>query len=824
MKEDHAHPVATALLTVGAGLSAESVYAGSGISHFVEHMVFKGSSKRDANQIRQEVKSYGGEINGSTGLDSANYYITIPKENLKSALLLLEDIVFHPALDPKEIQNESEVILKEIRLNQDDPSRKIMRRLWETSFFEHPYKLPVIGYEELFKKLTAKDLHKYHSLRYNANNTILTVVGDIEKDEILAEIKKIFGPGIRQGNSIITLPVEPEQNSTRQSADFEEINLGYMAIGYHSVEASAKDLYSLDVLAIILGSWDGSRLNKSLVKEKQLLYTVSSYNYTPKYPGLFIVYGIGAPEKLDLAKKQILEEVENIAESGVSDEELNTAKRQVIASYISSLETTSGQAGALSQSKFLTGDARFSEKYVKEIGKIDNTSLVRVAKKYLNPNAMTASILYPRSFAENVSPDKVFSSEALLPEKHVLSNGIRVILKEDHRLPKISIVSAFLGGLRAETEENNGISNLTSSMLLKGTKNRKEAQIREVIENSGGTISSFSGNNTFGVSLELLTETKNNALDVLHDVIVNPIFPEEEIVKQKEKIIASIQAESDDIYSEGFLKLRKELFGSYPYSMRTLGKKTTLENLTRRDIQKFHKTFCTSQNMVLSIVGDFESQTMLKRLEDLFSDVNKNALDFKWQAFRPSSGIKKEMFEMPKEQSLATIGFIGTTLKNSDRNCLDVLSSILSGEDGRLFSSIRDTQGMSYALGSFSQPGVDTGFFAAFAATDAEHLEKVKNVLLEEFKRIRSGKISEEEVQLSKTSLIGGQRIQLQSFGAFAYQMALDEIYGLGFDYYRDYANRISLIGREDIIKTVKKYIDFNNFAAVTVLGSSGDN
>ena len=822
IKEDRTHPVATVLLTLGAGLSAEDNLAGSGVSHFVEHMVFKGSVKRDANQIRQEVKSYGGAINGSTGLDSANYYITLPSEHVKNALLLIEDMVFHPIFERKEIENEREVILKEIRLNQDDPSRKIMRRLWETSFLDHPYKLPVIGYESLFKELKANDLQNYHSLRYVPNNAILTVTGDIDKNKVLDDIKRVFGPLNRKGNSIITLPVEPEQNSVRQSKDRDEINLAYLAISYHTVEASSADLYLLDVLAIILGNWDGSRLNRKLVKDKRLLYTISSYNYTPRFPGLFIIYGIGDPENISDSKEAILEEIEKIIVSGISKEELEAVKAQVIASYIASFETTGGQAGALSQSKFLTGDALFFERYVKEIEKIDSVALGKIAKKYLRQNSLTTSIIYPTSFTGAPKSSESPRQEKSVPQKHILSGGMRLILMEDHRLPKLSMVCAFMGGLRAETRENNGISNLTSSMLLKGTKKRDESQIREAMENRGGIISSFSGKNTFGIFLEALSGDSANALDIFEDVIKNSVFPEEEIDKQKEKIFALILAEEDDIYNVGFLEMRKDLFGDYPYSMRTLGEKTTVENLTQSDIRDFYEKFCTSQNMVLSIVGDFDSARMLLEIKKRFADMNKNQVDFKWPTPPGQSGVKKTDINLPKEQSLAVIGFRGVSIDDTQRDRLSVLSSVLSGEDGRLYRSVRDALGISYTLGSFSQAHIDTGYFASYAATDKKHLLDVKNILFSEVKKIKTGKISENEIQLSKASLIGKQRISLQSFGAFAYQTALDEIYDLGFDAYLNYAKRISRITRKDVIETAQKYIDFDNFALVTVTGSEG--
>ena len=152
IKEEHSHALVTIQVTVGVGLSSEGAYAGTGISHFVEHMMFKGTSKRKPGDVEKEVKSYGGEISGWTGLDSTGYSITVPKDYTNEVLLLMEDVIFHPVFDGAELKKEKQVILKEINLNRDDPTRRVMRKLWQTSFIEHPYKEPLIGHEGLFKK------------------------------------------------------------------------------------------------------------------------------------------------------------------------------------------------------------------------------------------------------------------------------------------------------------------------------------------------------------------------------------------------------------------------------------------------------------------------------------------------------------------------------------------------------------------------------------------------------------------------------------------------------------------------------------------------
>ncbi|MGB2705848.1 MAG: pitrilysin family protein [Candidatus Omnitrophota bacterium] len=840
IKEEHSNPIVSVLATVDAGLSSEGAYTGTGISHFVEHTLFKGTSKRKPGEIEEEVKSFGGTINAWTGLDSTTYAVTVPKEHAGEALDLTEDIVFHPAFEAREVEKEREVILKEIKLNNDDPSRRVMRQLWETAYLKHPYKIPIIGYEGLFKGLNRGDLVKYHSLRYTPGNIVLVVVGDIDKDEALSRIKKTFGKNERKRDSVAFVPLEPPQNSPRILKGHAQINLGYLAMGFHTVALSDRDVYALDVLGIILGDWDGSRLNRKLVKDERLLYTVGAFNYTPKYPGLFIVYGVGDYERLEKAKKEILNEIKKIAQDGAEESELEAAKNIVVSGYIDLLETTGGLARAVSQSEFLAGDPSFFEKYVGNVKKVDNNAVRRAARKYLAEKNLTVSYLLPMSRAEtgaragtgsssgsivsgqNLSPRRVSRPVPTEPTKVVLPNGIRLILKENPRLPKVSVVCVFLGGLMAETKENNGISGLTSAMLLKGTKKRSESQIKAFLESRGGKISHFSGKNSLGVFLESLSENTSESLDVLSDIILNPVFPEEEIEKQKEKIYAAIKAEDDDVYSTGFLKLRKAVFENYPYGMRVLGEPGSVERITKKDIQNFYRKFAVAGNMVVAVVGDFQAQSMPREIEKRFSALERGTFDIKTTKPAPLSGVKKVTCDMPREQSLVLVGFRGATFEGKDRYGLSLLSSVLSGENGRLYKAIRNELGLSYALGVFSVPGIDTGFIVSYAATDEKNLEKAKNILFRELEKAGKGVVPEEEINLAKTSLIGRQKIFLQTNTALARKMALDELYGMGYDAYEKYPQQIQGVGQEAIADVSEKYIDLNRSCVVTIYGRKG--
>ena len=786
-------------------------------------MVFDGTSDIPASSIRSKIKSMGGVTNGFTGLDKTEYYITVPTKNAYEAIRLLGDITFNPAFREEDVEKEKGVILSEIRLNLDDPSSRVMRSLWNTAYREHPYKLPIIGYEDSLKSLKREDLIRYHKLRYSTNNAILTVAGDVKKDSVFSEIKNIFGNYKMGKNPNIAVPLEGGQNSRRKSTDYMETNLGYLAMGYHTISMPDKDLHALDVLGIILGDWDGSRLNKKLVKNDKLLYAVSSTNYTPKYPGLFIIYGVGDYKSLEFAQNGILDVIEKIKNGSISDDEISAAKNIVISQYIQSLETSAGLASQMSQGEFFAGDPDFFKNYVDAVKLLKKDDILHVAKKYLNNNNLTVSYLYPNYALGDSEKDTSQASHAYVPKKIELQNGIRLILKEDHRIPKISIVCAFLGGTRVESEMDNGISNLTSAVLLKGTNSRKESDIKPFIEKSGGMISHFSGKNSFGISASVLSDNIESLLDILEDVLANPSFPKEEIDKEKDKILAAIKAEENDIYSVGFQSLSKELFPNYHYGFRVIGEEVSLKNLDREDLIDFHKKFCVTENLVIAVSGDFDPLSLKSLIEKKFSRMPRKVIDIKSSKPSALNDLKEKSLQMDKKQSMVVIGFRGTAVDNIDKYPLQILASILSGENGRLYSKIRDDLGVSYAQGAFQNAGLDAGYVITYVATDEINIKKTKEIILEELDKIKSGDIENEEIALAKAELVGQYEISLERQIAISYEMGLDELYDIGYDSYMDYSKNIMSITKDEVIKTATKYFVSDESAIITITGTKGE-
>lgn len=460
IKEDHRNPLVVFSVFIDSGSASEDEYAGTGISHLIEHMLFKGTRKYPAGSIEDILNRYGGDIEAYTSYDYTGYSIIILKEHLDTAIDVLKEMLTAPVFDAKELKKEMAVIEREMDMGKDDPDKKLSRMTFETAFLAHPYRIPAIGYKENFIKLTKEDLVKFFKAHYAPEKMTVSVVGDIGARDALDKIKMSFGTIPRGNNTIMVRPKEPPQAAERFLEETADIDGAYMNLSFRSTGLLDDDLYAMDLLAFIMGQGESSILNENLRMKDQLVLSVSAYNYTPKDPGLFIISSVLKEENTPGAINAILSQIENLKQAGVSQAELLKAKNNFIADYVFQKETIEAQANDMAQSQLLTGSPDFFKQYVENIKAVTPEDIKQAASKYLNRHNMTVTILSKSGKSIKKESDVGLEKEKEDVRKVLLSNGIPLIISENHSLPVIAVSILFKGGLRIENENNNGISML----------------------------------------------------------------------------------------------------------------------------------------------------------------------------------------------------------------------------------------------------------------------------------------------------------------------------------------------------------------------------
>ena len=272
VKENHNLPLVSLFLCFLTGSAQEEQLSGSGIAHFIEHMVFKGTSMRAAGEVFREIESYGGTINAFTSYDYTGYKITVPRQFVFLALEILADMAMNATFDEQELEKERQVVLKEIKLRYDDPQRYASRILWQTAYSAHPYKYPILGEEALFQNLTREDLLRFYEAKYASDNMVLAIVGDVETDTVLTCAENYFKNFQRKAISDFRGEPEPKQKKIRKYEEKFTAGLTYLLLGYHSVAVTNEDCSSLDVLGTILGEGKSSRLYRLICNKKRVNY------------------------------------------------------------------------------------------------------------------------------------------------------------------------------------------------------------------------------------------------------------------------------------------------------------------------------------------------------------------------------------------------------------------------------------------------------------------------------------------------------------------------------------------------------------------------
>jgi len=476
-----------------------------------------------------------------------------------------------------------------------------------------------------------------------------------------------------------------------------------------------------------------------------------------------------------------------------------------------------GQASDIGSNWLLTRDLNFSRHYLDAVQEVTVAAIKRVAANYLRENNLTVISLNPKgSLAAKSEGAKVGAAGEI--QKFELSNGLRLLVREDPRLPLVAMGAVFRSGLLAETPQTNGITRLMAKVLLKGTKTRTAEQIANEIESVGGSISSDAGNNSFSVSVDVTNPDVKLGVDLLSDVLLNATFPEKAIAREREIQIASIQQEEEQLTSVARNIMRQALFLQHPYALRSNGSVESVKGLTQKDLIEFRDRYVVAKNGVIYVFGDVKASEVKQLVEQMLGKMQPGALALT-DAKPPMPLGKPETVESRKDkaQGVIMVGFRGASLSSPDRYALELIDEASSDLGSRFFIRIREQMGLAYYVGASQMQGLVPGLFAFYLGTDPQKIEPVKTALLDEIHKLANDGLTPVELERAKKKLIGQQEIANQSNDAFGYHCALDELYGLGFNYYKQLERDVNGVTLEQIKQVAAKYFRDQPYVLATV-------
>jgi zinc protease len=814
--------VVTVKLCVKVGSSYEKE-SEAGITHLIEHMIFKGTETKKPEDIVGVIEALGGYMNAFTSHDYTCYYVAGPSAVIEKALDILSDVVFHPYFDPLELEREKEVVIEEMKMRLDNPFVVLFENLMEASYKKYPYRRPIIGYENTVKSFKREDLLNFLNHFYTPKNMTLIVVGNLEEKKLFSLINKYFSSLPKRKLKKVPFPMEPYTEKPSLIWIERPVKEGYFAFTLPGASFKDEDAPYLDLLSEILGGGESSRLYIRLKRDLNLVKSIATSSFTPYGPGLFEIYGTADPQNFKEIIKETLLELEKIKLSGVSNEELNKAKTQILSDFIFSSETSEGLSSTLSNFQLVRGSYKDVLWYQKKIETATIEDLIRVSKKYFNPQKLVVSFLSEKKLFKEVDLQNLIKSFDPKPSPKIftLDNNLKVILYPQNDIPSVGITLAFPGGLRYENKEINGLFQALTLLWTRGTKKYTAEELAEKLESIGTTIKSFTGRNTFGLKMLSLSSKLDESLEYFKEVLLYPSFEERECEKAKPELFSLLLRQQDQPVSLAVNEFIKILFPDHPYGLNSAGSLEFYQKFTCEDLKTLYKKFVRPEKGVLVITGNFELTSVKEKIKNLFKDwkseTQETTLEEPEPTFpkNPFTRVEKETF-----QTQILLGFQTPGLNAKEKVALEVLNSALSGQNGRLFRILRDEKSLAYVVTSFLIFYPKKSAFVLYMGCSPEKEKSAISGFWEILEEIKTQGLLPEEIERAKNRLIGSQKLDLQSNLSISEEMAVNEVLGLGWNYSFLYENLVKSVTDEDIKNLIETFFKREN-AVLFILGKN---
>ena len=837
-------PVVTTMLAYRVG-AADEEPGQTGLSHYLEHLLFKGTDKLAPGDIDRLTQRNGGANNAYTSEDMTVYHFDFAADRWTEALAIEADRLRNTRIDAKhEFQQEKGAVIAELKGGEDRPwdleNKAILPLLFPPG---SPYAHPVIGEEDHVRAATAEVIRRHYDTWYYPNNAALVIAGGFDPDKAVPLVKALFG-AVPRGDLPARKPA-PDTNPRAKQVRKEfvsKFDVPRLLVGFNTVRAGEPDDYVLDVLDDILAGGKTSRLYRKLVEDERLANEVSSNNSAGRYPGWFAVQVELLKGKSRARVEELLfAELGKLASEPVSEAELRRVRRGVLANFIYSRESVHGLADFVARAAVLHGP-EYATTYLDKVLAVTPADIQRAAAKYLakdkavvvwsvpeegkgaekgeRRDSPPSSVATARGRKTAGGKPAARSLDLTDAKRVVLPNGLTLLMLPNRRLP-IVVADAYVADVRLrEPADQSGVAALVGEMLEEGTPTHSGTEISTLIEDAGGSLSLSAS----GGSLKVLTPDADLGLGLLFDCLANPAFPADALDRKRDQLLSVIADVETQPQNRARALFQSLVYGDHPFGRSSYGKRAVVEKLSPADCRAFHRAAFAPNNTTVALVGDFDPADMAARVERLTANWKRADLPKPAPAAPPAAGkpVERLVSDPSAAQTHVYLGHLGVTRKNPDYYKLLVLDNVLGTGPGftdRLSATLRDRQGLAYtvraeiAASATDQPGTFTGYIGTFP----DKYTWVRDGFLREVRRIRDEPPTAREVDDAKKYLLGSLPFKLSTNERVAGQLLLAERYGLGLDFLDSYREGVAAVTPADVQAVAKKYLQPGKLVVVAV-------
>ena len=851
--QDKRFPLVSLRLYVHAGSAFEEPFE-AGISHFLEHMVFKGTERRPKGQVAADIEQTGGYLNAATSFDYTVYLTDMTRDHWKTGMDVLRDMAFNPTLDPEELLSERDVILAELKRGEDNPGQRLFRMTQQAALRGTPYANPIIGFEETIRNINSDMMRDYIARFYQPQSMLLLICGDVEPDEAIAEAKRLFG------DLENTRPIVPPSNLERdvQSKGFTATvekgpwNKVHLALALPAPALADVRAAQLDVLAQVLGGDATSRFYRTYKYDKRLVDSISIGNFSFERLGLIYIHAVMDAEKLVPFWESFSADLSRLAQTTFSEEELNRAKLNLEDDLFRSKETLGGLTSKIGYFAFLGGGELAEENYLRLIRDANQAILLDLIASFFAPERLSMSVLLPESavLAEllHTEPARAPAQEkdeqaggteawenwlagvlannwpAQAMEQHAttragraggkgaagqvesidLGNGRTLVLIPDTTLPYTAMNLIFTGGDTLLSEKDQGLAAFTASLLTKGTTNRSATGIEDYLSDRAASMAAAAGRQTFSLSTNAPARFTGDMFALLDETLRSAAFKDEEAERVRVSQISAITMREDQPTGLAFRRIFPFLFRNHPYGFLQLGEKDRVARFTVGEAREFWKKQI-GQPWVLAVCGAFDREAILAAAQKLPLPAEKGV--------RPGppdwSDERLLRLTLPsRNQSHLFMLFPTVGFGHKDEPGLNLMQNILAGQSGLLFRDLRDEQGLAYTVTAIPWRAEEAGAIIFYIGTEPGKMQQAEEGFRRVIADLWENKLPEEDLERGKNRMQGDYFRAHQSLASRSAEAATLTVLGRPLDATRTLIEQARSVDARALRELARTYLD----------------
>lgn len=829
---DSRFPLVCTRLYVGTG-SANETAGQAGISHVLEHMVFKGTEKRPKGQVARDVESLGGYLNAATSFDKTWYITDMPARHWKTGMDVVKDMAFHPSLDPVELEAEKDVIVSELKGGDDTPTRRLFEDLQVAGLAHTVYGRPIIGFEKTIRAVTADDLRAYIRTWYQPQNMMLLVAGDIDPKAVLAYAEELFGD--LKNDTVLPAPA-PVQLEGAAGGPRVEVTRGpwnkvYLGIALPAPALGDQRSIDLDMLAYALGGDGTSQFYRKYRYEKQLVDSISVGNMSLNRAGLFYMVAQLDADKVEPFWQEFTRDLAALDAGKITPDVIERARFNYEDGMDRAGETLDGLTSWKATVQFELGGSQGEANVRHALAAVDGARLRQAQDLWLRPDQVRVRVLAPEKAqlpdldailqrnwpAPAVERQKAATAVEKAGKREIvdLGQGRTVILQPDRTIPYVSLEILRPGGNALLKPADQGLAQLTAATLTDGCGTRDLDAMERFVAERAASLSASAGVQSFTVSLTGPARFNADYFALLGDLLHKPTFAEKDVRRQADTLKAALVRRQDNPMSFMGSRINGFLFpGGQPYGFDGLGTAENQDRFGPGDVQDFWKQQ-NAQPWILSVAGDFDREKVLAFARSLPVPTAPAV-----EVPQPAWGADKRLpLSLPgRQQAHLLLAFHAVPLDHPDAPALMLLESVLSGQSGLLFNKLRDEQGLGYTVTAFYRSLPEAGFMAFYIGTTPRNLDVARQGFSAIIKDIKTELLPAGLLAKGLNRMEGSYYRGRQSLGARADEAAGERLLGQPQDFQKLLLEKAAKVTPEQLRDVARKYLLVDNMYEVTLL------